>query len=167
MAKALLQALNTNAVRTTTGVGGAGSQGFKGGAHGTAEYFVSLALQQAGDRYRLGAETRMSDPNPRVFDCSELVEWAAYRAGAHPRVPDGTGGQIAFARQHHLLIPVSRAIRIRGSVLWHSGHTGISLGIGSNRHGTIEAMGRKYGVLRGSSSPRRWTHAWLVPGLRY
>ena len=61
---------------------------------GTAESFVQKALAQRGDRYIFGTETNLNDPNPKAFDCSELVQWAAHQAGVS--VPDGTMNQLPY-----------------------------------------------------------------------
>jgi hypothetical protein len=108
--------------------GAAGVTG--GGADGQIESFVRIALSQTGKPYVYGAEAAKTDPNPRAFDCSELVEWAAARAGI-PGVPDGSEAQIAASDQ----ISVDTAINTRGAILWHPGHIAISLGNGR----TIEA----------------------------
>lgn len=129
------------------------------GGQGTAEAFVKYALEQAGDRYTFGAEASASDADPDAFDCSELVEWAASRAGV--KFVDGSVNQIARAKA----IPLEQGIRTRGAVLFRPGnpnHIAISLGNGR----TIEAKGRKYGVLE-SSAAGRFTRAGLIPGLRY
>ncbi len=47
----------------------------------TADQFASLADEQVGKPYVLGAEASTSDPNPPRFDCSELVEWLYGRSG--------------------------------------------------------------------------------------
>jgi cell wall-associated NlpC family hydrolase len=123
---------------------------------GTAEDLVAAAVAQAGDVYKLGAEAKVSDPDPDAFDCSELVQWAAGRAGV--KFPDGTAAQLKAVKP----IPVAQALRTRGALLFHPGHVAISLGNGR----TIEAMGRKYGVLEASSAGR-FTSGGLIPGLRY
>lgn len=123
---------------------------------GTAEAFVKYALEQAGDRYTFGAEARASDPDPDAFDCSELVEWAAARAGV--TFVDGSGNQIARAKA----VPLDQGIRTRGALLWTPGHIAISLGNGR----TIEARGRKYGVTEAAAAGR-FRKAGLIPGLRY
>ena len=52
-----------------------------------ADEFVRQAQAQAGDPYVYGAEANLADPNPKAFDCSELTQWAAKRAGV--TIPDG------------------------------------------------------------------------------
>lgn len=132
-------------------------------------YMVELALEQAGKPYRFGAEVSLDDPDPPVFDCSELVQWAAARAGLD--VPDGSWRQVTACRDAGTLVDVATAERVRGALLFHfkgdpfagerpaSAHVAVSLGDGR----TIEARSRRYGVGSWPVAGRPWTHAGLVP----
>lgn len=117
--------------------------------------FLQRALAQQGKEYVFGAEVSMNDPNPRRFDCSELIEWAAHQAGV--RVPDGSANQIAATRP----MSVEQALRTPGALLYRPGHIAISLGDGR----TIEAKGRAYGVGIFNANGRGWTRAGVIPGL--
>lgn len=121
--------------------------------------FTMFCLQQAGDRYVFGAEASLSDPDPDVWDCSELIQWAAHQVGVN--FPDGSSNQIAASRR----ISVSDAIRTRGAVLYKPGHIAVSLGNGR----TIEALNPGYGVVSMSATARsfNWTAGGLIPGMRY
>jgi peptidoglycan hydrolase-like protein with peptidoglycan-binding domain len=124
----------------------------------TTQEFLWNALGQQGKSYVFGAEASANDPNPRAFDCSELVEWAARRAGV--TVPDGSINQINAARP----MSVEEALRTPGALLFRSGspnHIAISLGDGR----TIEARGRRFGVGIFSAEGRGWTRAGTIPGL--
>ncbi len=136
---------------------GSGSSVSGGGADGQVDQFVNLCLRQVGDRYVFGAETRMSDPDPKQFDCSELIEWAASRVGISPKVPDGSGAQINHCRS----ISVEQAKRTKGALLWHSGHIAISLGDGN----TVEAQNSRVGVIK-TSAGNRFTRGGLIPGAK-
>lgn len=122
----------------------------------SAAAFVGYALAQAGDTYIYGAEASATDPNPNAFDCSELVQWAAARAG----VPftDGSSAQIAAA----ISISVEEAIRTKGALLWHPGHIAISLGNGR----TIEAANSRVGVVSYNAAGR-FQRGGKIPGMRY
>ncbi len=122
--------------------------------------FLRAALAQKGDRYVFGAETRLNDPNPNTFDCSELVQWAAHQAGV--TVPDGSANQLAHVRKHGSEISVAQALKTPGALLFRPGHVAISLGDGR----TIEARGRKHGVGVFNANGR-FTHAGLIPGMRH
>jgi len=119
--------------------------------------FVTLCLRQNGDRYVFGAETKLSDPDPDAFDCSELVQWACAQVGV--TIPDGSGAQAA----HCTGIPVAQAGTTRGALLFHPGHVAVSLGDGKH---TIEAMGTAYGVRKGTVAGR-FTSGGLIPGMSY
>jgi cell wall-associated NlpC family hydrolase len=138
--------------------GASGSSG--GGADGQIDKFVSIALSQAGKRYVFGAEASPSNANPAAFDCSELVEWAAARAGITPKVPDGSGAQAAWVRSKGTGQSISAAINTKGALLFMPGHVAISLGNGK----TIEAMNPSNGVRQGNANGRKWTSAGKIPG---
>jgi hypothetical protein len=140
----------------------AGGLGGGGGADGQVARFVSLALQQAGNRYSFGAEASPSDPDPRAFDCSELVEWAAARAGISPRVPDGSSAQRSHCERRGTMISKAVARRTKGALLFMPGHVGISLGNGR----TIEAMNPSQGVRQGNFDGRGWTGYARIPGAK-
>lgn len=142
---------------TTGGGGGAAGDVDLADAVGakSAAAFVALALEQAGDNYIYGAETAgQADPN--AFDCSELVQWAAGRAGV-PFV-DGSSAQIAACKP----ITVEEAIGTAGALLWHPGHIAISLGTGK----TIEAANSRVGVVSYNAAGR-FQRGGLIPGMRY
>lgn len=122
----------------------------------TARRFVAVALEQAGDRYIYGAEAAATDADPNAFDCSELVQWAAARAGVE--FVDGSAAQIAACKP----VTVAEAIRTRGALLYHPGHIAISLGNGK----TIEAANSRVGVVSYNAAGR-FTRGGLIRGLRY
>jgi cell wall-associated NlpC family hydrolase len=142
---------------TAAGVNGGDTSGSGDGSgnDGQIDRFVALALSQAGKRYVFGAEASPSDPNPRAFDCSELVEWAAARVGISPKVPDGSSAQKAHCKP----ISVAQAANTKGALLFVPGHVAISLGNGS----TIEAMNPSSGVRKGTVG-NRFKSGGLIPG---
>lgn len=148
----------TGAEGSDATVGGLGT-----GASGpqTALAFTAKALTQAGERYVFGAEANLSDPDPRAFDCSELVEWAAAQVGV--RFVDGSSNQIAAIERAGRVISVEQAMRTRGALLWKPGHIAISLGDGR----TIEARNSRVGVVVGRASDIRYVKGGLIPGMAY
>jgi hypothetical protein len=125
--------------------------------------FVNLCLRQAGDTYVYGGEASLTDPDPDVFDCSELIQWAAHRVGCF--MPDGSSNQMAYMRSKGTAIAPSAGLAIRGAVLWIPGHVAVSLG---GHTGTIEATNRTYGVRRwGPGRSFSWQGAGRIPGMRY
>ena len=95
--------------------------------------------------------------NPNAFDCSELVQWSAARAGIN--FVDGSANQ----RANSIPISVDQALNTRGALLFRDGHVAISVGDGQN---TIEAKGRRHGVLV-TNGRGRFTSGGLIPGMQY
>lgn len=131
-----------------------------------ASDFVAFAQSMAGHAYVYGAEVSLTDPTPGAFDCSELVQWAAARAGV--TFPDGSSNQYAACQKAGTLITEDVAAWTRGALLFRgkggSEHVVISLGDGSR---TIEARGKAYGVVNATIAGRGWSAAALIPGLHY
>lgn len=53
--------------------------------------FKELGEKQIGKPYSFGVEDNLKDPDPKAFDCSELVEWLYAQVGVV--VPDGSENQ--------------------------------------------------------------------------
>jgi peptidoglycan hydrolase-like protein with peptidoglycan-binding domain len=138
----------------------------------TAEQFVALCLAQAGDAYVYGENVDLDDPDPSVFDCAELVEWAVAQLGLRQHLDsrwDWSQGQRAAIEQAGFSRTVEAARSIRGALLFNSKHVAVSLGDGTQ---TIEAKGKDYGVgIFTIDNPKtghcRFDGAGLVPGLVY
>lgn len=115
----------------------------------TAKQFAALADAQVGKPYVLGAEAKISDPNPPRFDCSELVEWLFGR--------NGTPITDLAAAQYNATKAVSGAIHV-GDLVFLRNNPARSNGIGhvaviterlSNGDWRIvEARGRTAGAVR-------------------
>lgn len=150
--------------QATNANGGSSSSGSTsgGGADGQVARFVSEALRQTGKSYVWGAEAAPSNPNPRAFDCSELVQWAAARAGIKPTMPDGSDNQRAHCQRHRTMISLDKARNTKGALLFRSGHVAISLGNGK----TMEAMSPASGVKQSRFAGRGWTSAAKIPGAK-
>jgi cell wall-associated NlpC family hydrolase len=138
---------------------------------GTLRTFLDSALAQTGDPYIFGSEAQAGDPDPDVFDCSELVQWAAGRAGV--TLPDGSWLQYLHLDRHGATMSVDQALHTPGALLFSfstaptagggrpsQAHVAISLGDGN----TIEARGRTYGVGSWSAGERFQYAAW-IPGI--
>lgn len=128
-----------------------------------------LSATQWGKRYRMGAEVAhdmWSLLHATALDCSELTEVVHAVLGVY--LPDGSGAQADFLKKHRL--PLAEASRIKGTLAGHyptngkPGHVVILEGDGIH---TSEAMGRAYGVRRGTIAGRGFTWAALVPGVVY
>lgn len=141
------------------------------------EDVLAYAIAQDHDRYVFGAEANPTNPDPSVFDCSELVEWSCARAKVTPRMPDGAVNQYGACRNAGTIITVDAARKVRGALLFSGpgfggGRTGrtaihhVGFSLGDDR--TIEARGTKWGV--GSwtiGHPARFTFAARIPGVEY
>ena len=140
-----------------------------GGTSTAGEEFVRLALAQAGDRYVFGAEAGTDEANPDVFDCSELTQWAAHRAGVD--LPDGSWLQYQALADEGGAMSVEQALKTRGALLFYfsesptgagrpnQAHVAISLGDGR----TIEARSTKDGVGIFTADTKRFNYAAAVP----
>jgi cell wall-associated NlpC family hydrolase len=143
--------------------GSSSASGTSGGSYDSqASQIVALALQQAGKAYVYGAQASPSDPNPRAFDCSELVQWSCARCGITD-CPRTSEQQQAWCSQHGTLISIQDGINTKGALLFQPGHVAISLGNGK----TIEAMNEKDGIRQGNANGRGWTAAGRIPGCKY
>lgn len=115
------------------------------------------------------------------WDCAEFMSWLVYQTGGflygcidnngNPATTEAYTG--AWQRDSQKLgqrIPVQQAIETVGAVLLRyppapgaMGHIVVSDGKG----GTVEAMGKAYGVRRGKVSGRVWDTGVLIPGFTY
>jgi cell wall-associated NlpC family hydrolase len=146
------------------------------GSSQLANQFLQTALAEKGKPYVYGATARTDDPDPKAFDCSELVKWAAERVGA--KIPDGATAQYLYTRDHGTTMSVEQALKTPGALLFHfgheprdlgdipaDGHVAISLGDGVH---TIEARGRKYGTNIFEATGNRagfFNRAGMIPGM--
>jgi cell wall-associated NlpC family hydrolase len=164
----------TGLVGGPTGAELTGSE-LPGGGHpagdGPLHTFLDSALAQQGDPYVWGAETSVSDPNPKAFDCSELIQWAAGRAGVE--LPDGSWNQYLSLQQQGATISVDKALHTPGALLFSfsseptagggrpsQAHVAISLGDGH----TIEAQSEETGVAKFTAG-HRFQYAAVIPGI--
>lgn len=115
----------------------------------TAAAFAKLLDAQVGKPYVLGAEASISDPNPKAFDCSELVQWAFGRSGN--KITDLAAAQYDATR------PVTGTPKV-GDLVFLRNNPARSNGIGHVAILTkklaggdwriVEARGHAYGVVR-------------------
>ncbi|BCB76400.1 hypothetical protein Pflav_028100 [Phytohabitans flavus] len=135
------------------------------------ETFLRVAEAQVGDPYVFGAEVKLDDDDPDVFDCSEFTQWAAHQAGG--KLPDGATAQYLYLKERGLLIPVDKAKDTPGALLFSfdreprpgdgrtpGAHVAISLGDGK----VVEAANRKAGV-REANAGDRFEYAAVIPGI--
>jgi cell wall-associated NlpC family hydrolase len=151
--------------------GGLGDDGADDGTQAALQTFLDSARAQAGDPYVWASEADADDDDPDAFDCSELVQWSASRAGID--MPDGSWLQYLHLQEQGQEMTVEEALHTPGALLFSfsseptagsgrpsSAHVAISLGDGT----TIEARGRRWGVGEWEAGDR-FTHAGVIPGL--
>ena len=129
---------------------------------------VQLASLQIGKAYIFGAEDE-GNPNPKAFDCSELVQWVCEQLKVNPAMVDGAVNQLAHCQHHGLTITVDESRRIPGALVFMRDpdtkrihHVAISDGMGN----TVEARGKDFGVGRWSWR-KGFTDAGKIPGVDY
>ena len=141
------------------------------GDNAALDTFLKVAKAQIGDPYVFGAEVKLADDDPDVFDCSEFTQWAAHQAGV--KIPDGATFQYLDLKNRGMLIPVEEAKNTPGALLFsfsrepQSGdgrtpgaHVAISLGDGK----VVEAANRRAGV-RETDAGDRFEYAAVLPGI--
>ncbi|MET0425452.1 MAG: transglycosylase SLT domain-containing protein [Actinoplanes sp.] len=149
----------------------AGGAGGGGADNASLDTFLKVAKAQVGDRYVFGAEVKLKDPNPAVFDCSEFTQWAAFQAGA--KIPDGATAQYLHFKKQNMLVDPEKAKDIPGALLFSfdrepragdgrtpGAHVAISLGNGR----VVEAANSRVGV-RESKAGNRFEFAAVIPGI--
>lgn len=168
-AVAFVQALSAN----RGGITGSGLDGWKPGhpiMTKRASDFVNIALQMVGKPYVYGANYPNLYAVPTAFDCSSLIQWAAYQVGV--QYPRDTYSQWPWVKNHRTTISVAKAAGIRGAVLFRDpegsdAHTAISLGNGN----TVQAYDTGIGVIanqaRTSIANQGFDHAALIPNMVY
>lgn len=142
---------------------------------------LALAEQHLGEKY-VNVLVPKNDPNWRgPWDCAEFMSWLVYQTGrflygctsnrGHPATTEAyTGAWKNDSARVGIRIPWTQAAAIKGAVLLRyppspgrMGHIVVSDGKG----GTVEAMGAKFGVCRGTVTNREWDTGVLLPGFSY
>jgi N-acetylmuramoyl-L-alanine amidase len=141
---------------------------------------LQIAIPHIGERYVLGAFVAKNNANSRgPWDCAEFVSWCVFQAGqilygvdqhSNPATADAyTGYFQEDLEEMGTRITVPEAAGIVGAVVLRyprpgaMGHVVFSDGAG----GTVEAMDRAHGVVRGSLAGRRWDAGIKIPGIHY
>jgi peptidoglycan hydrolase-like protein with peptidoglycan-binding domain len=151
----------------------------------TGEIVLPVAEAHQNEPYVLGARVPMNNASYHgPWDCAEFVSWCIYQTygmllGTRPTNPSTgdayTGYWVEDVLAARANIDVGQAIRTKGAILLRRprtrasgehaiGHIAISRGDGS----TIEARGRKYGVvIVPDAEGRVWDYGALIPGVQY
>jgi hypothetical protein len=131
--------------------------------------FLDHALDQEGDPYRFGAETKLDDTNPGAFDSSELVQWAAAQTGV--KLPDGSWNQYRHLAKGGNAISVQDALKTEGALVFGfssdpmaspnrpaRAYVGISQG-----DGTVIDVSERGGKVQVVDAGNFYTHAAVIP----
>ncbi len=131
----------------------------------TPAQFASLADDQVGKPYVLGAEAAISNPDPARFDCSELVEWLYGRSGN--RITDLAAWQYDATKKVTGSPKVGDLVFLRNNPARANGIGHVAVLTKKLDNGDwriIEARGRAYGVVRTTLS--YWKTRKYYAGLR-
>ncbi|MDB5110562.1 MAG: hypothetical protein JWR67_1676 [Mucilaginibacter sp.] len=147
----------------------------------TGKDIYDKALTRKGQSYIEGTLVPKDNPNwTGSWDCAELCSWAVYQVAnlmygctnnrALPSHADAyTGAWKDDAHEKGIIITAQKAAGIVGAMVLRAptsqlgGHIVVSDGQG----GTIEAKGKKWGVVQDTLNNRRWDYGILVPGIIY
>ncbi len=147
----------------------------------TGTEMLKLAEKHINEQY-VNILVPKNDPNWKgPWDCAEFMSWLVYQLtnklygcvnnNGNPALTEAyTGAWERDSKKIGQRVPWQEAAAIPGAVLLRyppaagtMGHIAVSDGKG----GTVEAMGKKFGVRRGSASKRGWDTGVLVPGFTY
>lgn len=149
---------------------------------GLGQDVITIGSGRVGQRYVLGAQVPLDNPNWRgPWDCAEFVSWAVYQAygiifgaGNARKVAQAepySGYWYDEAQRHGTVIAWQDALSIPGAVLIRRptsrviGHVAFSMGDGQR---TLEARGAAYGVnIFDGAKKRSWGIGCLLPGVDY
>lgn len=99
-----------------------------------------LLTAQIGKPYIFGYEVDLNDPNPKAFDCSELIEWFFHQLGF--AVPDGTW------QQYRDSVAVDSPMDFDVNFLLKNGKTPFHVVIKLDENMIVQARGSSYGVIK-------------------
>jgi hypothetical protein len=147
----------------------------------TGKDIYNKALTRNGQAYIEGTLVPKNDPNwAGPWDCAELLSWAVYQVAnklygctndlAMPAHADAySGAWKDDAQSKGIIITVEKAAGIIGAAVVRapSADLGGHIVFSDGKGGTIEAKGKKWGVVQDTLANRRWDFGILVPGVDY
>ena len=147
----------------------------------TGAAMLALARTRIDEKY-VNVCVPKNNPNWHgPWDCAEFMSWVVYQVGGflygcvdnrgNPATVEAyTGAWKHDSAALGIRVPVAQAAGTVGAVLLRyppspgsMGHIVVCDGVG----GTVEAMGRAYGVVAASVSGRAWDTGVLLPGFTY
>jgi lysozyme family protein/peptidoglycan hydrolase-like protein with peptidoglycan-binding domain len=147
---------------------------------GTGAGLLRRALQHVGEEY-VNTQIPKDDPNWKgPWDCAEFISWLVYQEtgilygcvdnNAKPSKADAfTGAWQTDVERRGIRVSVDKAAATVGGIVLRypppggMGHIALCDGKG----GTVEAKGRKYGVVADTVHGRGWHTGVLIPGMKY
>jgi murein L,D-transpeptidase YcbB/YkuD len=147
----------------------------------TGQQMLDLAVTRLNQKYDFVLVPKNNANWQGPWDCAEFMSWLVWQVGGYlygctnnkgnPATAEAyTGAWQDAAAALGRRIPWQDAAGIAGAVLLRNppakglmGHIVVSDGQG----GTVEAMGKKWGVVRGKVSGRAWDTGILLPGFNY
>jgi cell wall-associated NlpC family hydrolase len=179
MARAATDALiksaqaSTNAGGLATGAGGSGgiSSGSNSARKFAAVAYNLIASKPPGHiRYRLGNDDPYNSPDPRILDCSSLVDWVYYHTTGRPLNPRGGRSVARGIGPQCIPFDAELAKQVKGALLFigprgRETHVEISLGNGTTAGARTDDLPIAKQV---SIAPAgRFSHGGLLPSLDY
>jgi cell wall-associated NlpC family hydrolase len=176
MARAAVQALQQSAVNQGNASGlvtGSGGDAAISSSGATGRSIASVAFnliksKPAGHiRYQLGGDDPFNAPDPRVLDCSSLVDWVYYHAVGRPLVQSGRSTTYTL-NAACVRVSAATAIATKGALL-HIGqdHVEVSLGNSTTAGAHTDGVPLDQQVTVGPTNVGAWTHGNLLPGVNY
>jgi lysozyme family protein len=148
---------------------------------GTGAGLLRRALEHIGEEY-VNIQIPKDDPNWKgPWDCAEFTSWLVFQEtgilygcvdnNAEPAKADAyTGAWRTDAQRRGIRVSVEKAAATVGGIVLRyppaSGGMG-HIALCDGKGGTVEAMGRKYGVVASTVHGRRWHTGVLIPGIKY
>jgi predicted chitinase/peptidoglycan hydrolase-like protein with peptidoglycan-binding domain len=147
---------------------------------GTGAGLLTRAREHIGERYDHELVPK-DDPNWKgPWDCAEFISWLVFQEtgilygclddNAKPHDADAyTGGWRRDVEQRGIRVSVDKASATVGGIVLRypppggMGHVALCDGKG----GTIEAKGKKFGVVADTVHGRPWDTGVLIPGIKY
>lgn len=147
----------------------------------TGAQMLALAETRIGEKY-VNVCIPKNNANWRgPWDCAEFMSWLVYQVGGflygcvdnkgNPATVEAyTGAWKHDSQKLGIRVPVDQAAGTVGAVLLRYPPSPGSMGhiaVADGQGGTVEAMGKAYGVRRGKVSGRAWDTGVLLPGFTY
>lgn len=143
----------------------------------TGRDMITLAERHIGEKYVLGASCPKENPNlTGPWDCAEFISWCVFQTS---RIFVGCRGANHDAYTGYWnedkatlcrIISIDEAAFTVGAILLRVPNPGIRMGhivFSDGNGGTVEAMGKDFGVRRGEIQDRLWHFGLLVNGVDY